>query len=174
MRTRLGRFLREAYPLRSARRHGMVEVYAPWCGHCRALAPHYTAANASLAEQGIDVALAKGYPTLLFFIDGVPRDYSGERTKDAIVAWVGKKLGPAVQNLTAVDEAEKVVSGDDVAVLAYLHHLSVDNACWELYCLEHGIQIYLGHYHAFHGSSLDQMFKYSPIHRIDLESGEHA
>ncbi|KAM3297456.1 hypothetical protein ACQJBY_039375 [Aegilops geniculata] len=123
-----------------ARRHVMVEFYAPWCGHCRALAPHYAAAAAALAEQGVDVALAKvdateehdlaqahgvqGYPTLLFFIDGVPRDYAGERTKDAIVAWIGKKLGPAVQNLTAVDEAEKIVTGDDVAVLAFLDHLS--------------------------------------------------
>ncbi|XP_020171132.1 protein disulfide isomerase-like 1-4 [Aegilops tauschii subsp. strangulata] len=124
----------------AARRHVMVEFYAPWCGHCRALAPHYSAAATHLAEQGVDVALAKvdatedhdlaqahgvqGYPTLLFFIDGVPRDYSGERTKDAIVAWIGKKLGPAVQNLTTVDEAEKIVTGDDVAVLAYLDHLS--------------------------------------------------
>ena len=48
--------------------------------------------------------------------------------RDAIVAWIGKKLGPAVQNLTAVDEAEKIVTGDDVAVLAFLDHLSVCNA----------------------------------------------
>nr|CBG91904.1 putative PDI-like protein [Triticum aestivum] len=124
----------------AARRHVMVEFYAPWCGHCRALAPHYAAAASALAEQGVDVALAKvdatedhdlaqahgvqGYPTLLFFIDGVPRDYAGERTKDAIVAWISKKLGPAVQNLTTADEAEKIVTGDDVAVLAYLDHLS--------------------------------------------------
>ncbi|KAE8802793.1 protein disulfide isomerase family protein 2-2 [Hordeum vulgare] len=51
-------------------------------------------------------------------------DYSGERTQDAIVAWISKKLGPAVQNLTAVDEAKKIINGDDMAVLAYLHHLS--------------------------------------------------
>uniref|UniRef100_A0A453MNT6 protein disulfide-isomerase n=1 Tax=Aegilops tauschii subsp. strangulata TaxID=200361 RepID=A0A453MNT6_AEGTS len=44
--------------------------------------------------------------------------------RDAIVAWIGKKLGPAVQNLTTADEAEKIVTGDDVAVLAYLDHLS--------------------------------------------------
>ncbi|KAI4996010.1 hypothetical protein ZWY2020_040512 [Hordeum vulgare] len=43
---------------------------------------------------------------------------------DAIVAWISKKLGPAVQNLTTVDEAKKIINGDDMAVLAYLHHLS--------------------------------------------------
>ncbi|XP_044983669.1 protein disulfide isomerase-like 1-4 [Hordeum vulgare subsp. vulgare] len=52
------------------------------------------------------------------------REYSGERTKDAIMAWINKKLGPAMQNLTIVNEAEKVVTGDDVAVLAYVHDLS--------------------------------------------------
>ena len=36
------------------------------------------------ATEEHDLAQAhgvQGYPTLLFFIDGVPRDYSGERTK---------------------------------------------------------------------------------------------
>jgi protein disulfide-isomerase A1 len=81
----------------AARRHAMVEFYVPWCGHCRALAPDYAAAAAHLAAHQYDVALAKvdatedaelaeqygvqGFPTLLFFIDGVHKEYSGERTK---------------------------------------------------------------------------------------------
>lgn len=119
----------------------MVEFYAPWCGHCQALAPDYAAAASQLALLHQDVvALAKvdatedadfaqkydvqGFPTILFFIDGVPKDYTGERTKEAIVAWINKKLGPGVHNVTTVDEAEKIITGEDKAVLAFLDSLS--------------------------------------------------
>jgi protein disulfide-isomerase-like protein len=127
----------------ASHRHVMVEFYAPWCGHCQALAPDYAAAAAHLASHHNqdNLALVKvdatedtdlaqkydvqGFPTIFFFIDGVPKDYTGARTKDAIITWIDKKLGPGVHNLSDLDQAERILTGDDKAVLAFLDTLSV-------------------------------------------------
>ncbi|KAF5937771.1 hypothetical protein HYC85_025277 [Camellia sinensis] len=118
-------------------RYVMVEFYAPWCGHCQALAPEYAAAATEL--KGEAVALAKvdateeselaeeyevqGFPTVYFFVDGQHKPYNGQRTKEAIVTWIKKKIGPGVSNITSADDAERVLTSESRVVLGFLESL---------------------------------------------------
>lgn len=72
----------------------LAEFYAPWCGHCQTLVPEYAKAATILKEE---VAFAKidatefnelaqefhveGFPTILFFINGEHKPYTGGRTR---------------------------------------------------------------------------------------------
>lgn len=73
----------------------LIEFYAPWCGHCKQLAPEYEKAakllkNVPLAkvDATVETEIGKrfdiqGFPTLKFWKDGQePIDYDGGRDSD--------------------------------------------------------------------------------------------
>ncbi|CAH0480673.1 unnamed protein product [Peronospora belbahrii] len=120
--------------------HGalLVEFYAPWCGHCKQLAPEYAKAAKSLKEHDPTIRLAKvdataenalgeqfgvqGFPTLKFFKGNVESvtDYSGGRTADEITKWVIKKSGPAVKIVETKKELEEIKEANEVVVFAVI------------------------------------------------------
>ena len=90
----------------------LVEFFAPWCGHCKNLAPIYEELAAKIAFAGDKVSIAKvdadehkslgkrfdvqGFPTLKWF-DGkkgsTPEDYNGGRDLDSLAKFISDKTG---------------------------------------------------------------------------------
>jgi protein disulfide-isomerase A1 len=97
-----------------------VKFYAPWCGHCKSMAAGYSKLAKRMKSETNGVAIAKvdttvettlgeqfgikGYPTLKFFVDGQPVDYSGAREEDALYNWIMKKTGPSTSELKTTAE----------------------------------------------------------------------
>ncbi|GBG82642.1 hypothetical protein CBR_g35008 [Chara braunii] len=94
-----------------------VKFYAPWCGHCKRLAPDWDVLGTAFKKVG-SVAIAKvdcdahkdlcsrfsisGYPTLKFFPKGSlsPRDYQSGRTPDDLIEFVNREAGTHARTST--------------------------------------------------------------------------
>lgn len=86
----------------------LVEFYAPWCGHCKQLAPKYDAVAAKLAhmknlviakmdstENEVEGIAIKGFPTLKFFKKGekqTPIEFNGDRTEEGIIKFLKENV----------------------------------------------------------------------------------
>ncbi len=104
----------------------LVEFFAPWCGHCKTLAPIYEELGAAYEHASDKLSIAKvdadankalgkrfgiqGFPTIKWF-DGVsekPVDYNGGRDLESLKKLVESKTG--VKGRKAKGEKESAVT----------------------------------------------------------------
>ncbi|KAI4331244.1 hypothetical protein MLD38_029448 [Melastoma candidum] len=110
--------------------------YAPWCARSAELMPQFAEAATLLKEMRSPVVLAKldaerypraasdveikGFPTLLLFVNGTRKAYSGGFSAEEIVIWVRKKTGAPVIRVNSAAEAEELLKKYHMFVVGLL------------------------------------------------------
>ncbi|KAI9922504.1 hypothetical protein PsorP6_002470 [Peronosclerospora sorghi] len=110
-------------------KHVLVKFHAPWCGHCKNLAPTYETVALAFKKED-DVVVAKldadnykdlgskygvsGFPTLKYFPKGATEaeDYKGGRSEEDLLTFLNEKAGTKVRvvkppsHVVALNEAD--------------------------------------------------------------------
>jgi len=129
----------------------LVEFYAPWCGHCKSLAPEFEkAAQVIHADAALGTKLGKvdatvekdlatkygvkGFPTLKYFTGDVdsPMDYSGGRTEPTIISWLTTRSMPAVTMLDSADKVTEFKGKSSVVLVGFFGEGDAAKALAEL------------------------------------------
>lgn len=124
----------------------LVEFFAPWCGHCKHLAPEWASAATELKGKvklgALDATVhtvkasqygIRGYPTIKFFGSGKKdsdsaQDYDGGRTSQAIVQWANDKFAenlpaPDIIQLTGEQSMKDACDEKPLCVVSVLPHI---------------------------------------------------
>ncbi len=109
----------------------LIEFYAPWCGHCKSLEPHWNKAaselkgkvklgklDATVNKKISDRYRVQGYPTIKIFPPGAKsdkkiQDYDGPRESSGIVSVALEKMEkfgivPDIDQLTNQDQFKEI------------------------------------------------------------------
>lgn len=128
------------------------EFYAPWCGHCKSLAPEWASAAEQVGGDGVKFGAVnadehrdlgsrfkvKGFPTIKIMpagakSDAEAKDYNGGRTASDLVAAAAKLSGGSsgggkVVEVNSPAAFAEACGGKHVCVFAILPHILDDTA----------------------------------------------
>jgi protein disulfide-isomerase len=113
-----------------------VKFYAPWCGHCQAMAPNWASmardmqgvlnvgeVNCEAEKRLCKDAKVKGYPTMLFFRGGERVEYEGLRGVGDLTTFAKKAVdvGTGVSDVSAA-QFEQLEETEDVIFVYFYDH----------------------------------------------------
>jgi len=124
----------------------LVEFFAPWCGHCKSLKPHWDAAATELKgkvkvatlDATVHTVMAgrfgiRGFPSIKMFPAGKKSmdevvDFDGGRTSGDIVNWALGKLAdsippPEIIQLTSDEVLKSACDKHQLCILSFLPHI---------------------------------------------------
>merc|ERR1719184_84678 len=99
----------------------LIEFYAPWCGHCKSLAPKYDKLGEKMAEEAVEIVKmdatandvpsdfdVKGFPTIYWVKKGdKPVSYNGGREVDDFVKYIAKHATSELKGFDRSGKAKK-------------------------------------------------------------------
>lgn len=107
-----------------------IKFFAPWCGHCKKLAPIWVRLAADLkgkvtvAEVDCDANSAlcsvnkiQGYPTLVYFAKGMRSEYTGGRKLEQLKSFVEKAAAGGLHPLHSDSELSQHIQEYNVMYL---------------------------------------------------------
>jgi protein disulfide-isomerase len=111
-----------------------VKFYAPWCGHCQAMAPAWAElgkemqGELNVAEVNCEVEKRlckdlklRGYPTILFFQNGERVEYDGLRGLGDLVSYARKAVDSGVKQIDDAKFKELEKAGDMEVAFVYFY-----------------------------------------------------
>ncbi|KAG8091074.1 hypothetical protein GUJ93_ZPchr0011g28435 [Zizania palustris] len=122
----------------------VVEFYAPWCGHCKKIAPEYEKAAQELSKHDPPIVLAKvdanddknrplatkyeiqGFPTLKIFRNQGKniQEYKGPREAEGIIEYLKKQVGPASKEIKSPEDATSLIDDKKIYIVGIFTELS--------------------------------------------------